>query len=95
VIIEASGNTHLAETIETLHRKIPRNLTWLALGNDVRLLTRNADEHAGILAAVDGGDPDLARTRVVAHAERARDLLVRTLGDTGAAGGRRVRDASR
>ena len=79
VIVEASGNKNLADTIETLHRKIPRNLTSLALGNDIRLLQRNADEHAGILAAVDRGDAEQARQLIVAHADRARDLLIRKL----------------
>jgi DNA-binding GntR family transcriptional regulator len=83
VIIDASGNRRLGETIEGLHRKIPRNLTWLALGNDARLLARNAEEHAEILAAVDRGDAEAARSLVVAHAEHARDLLVRKLDELG------------
>jgi DNA-binding GntR family transcriptional regulator len=85
VIVEASGNKNLADAIETLHRKIPRNLTALALGNDIRLLQRNADEHAEILAAVDRGDADEARHLIVAHAERARDLLIRKLDEQGTA----------
>jgi DNA-binding GntR family transcriptional regulator len=87
VIIEASGNKHLAETIESLHRKIPRSLTWVALGNDVRRLERNAAEHARILKAIDQGDPDLARELVQTHARHARDLLVRKLDESHSATG--------
>ncbi|MCU1394846.1 MAG: transcriptional regulator, GntR family [Ilumatobacteraceae bacterium] len=78
-IIEASGNNHLAEMIDGLHRKIPKNLTWLALGNDTRRLTRNAAEHTQILDAIDAGDGEQARALCVAHAQRASELLVRTL----------------
>lgn len=81
VIIEASGNTHLAEVYENLHHKVPRNLTWIALGNDVRRLEKDAAEHAGILEAIARGDAETARARLTEHVKRASDLLVRTVDE--------------
>jgi len=83
VIIEASGNKHLAEVIESLHRKVPRNLTWIALGNDIRRLEKDAAEHAGILDAISRGDGTAARAHLMSHAKRACDLLIRTVDDIG------------
>lgn len=83
VIIEAGGNTHLAEVIESLHRKVPRNLTWIALGNDIRRLEKDAAEHAGILDAISSGDATAARTQLIGHAKRASDLLIRTVDKIG------------
>ncbi|GEL21773.1 GntR family transcriptional regulator [Pseudonocardia sulfidoxydans NBRC 16205] len=81
VIIEAGGNKHLAEVLENLHHKVPRNLTWIALGNDVRRLEKDAAEHAGILDAISRGDANAARTRLTEHVKRASDLLVRTVDE--------------
>jgi DNA-binding GntR family transcriptional regulator len=80
VILEASGNSHLAEAVDRLHSEIPRNLTWLALGNDRRRLERNAADHSAIVAAIDAGQSEEARALLMAHAARARDLLLRTAG---------------
>jgi DNA-binding GntR family transcriptional regulator len=80
-LIEASGNRHLVEMIENLHRKIPRNLTWLGLEDDTRRLSRNADEHGEILRAISAGDSDEARRLVMQHAENAADSLVRVLDE--------------
>lgn len=38
-------------------------------------------EHAGILEAIEGGDPDQARERVESHLARARDQLLSFFGD--------------
>lgn len=81
VIIEAGGNKHLAEVIESLHRKVPSNLTWIALGNDIRRLEKDAAEHAGILDAISRGDAAAARTQLMSHAKRASDLLIRTMDE--------------
>lgn len=83
VIIEASGNKHLGEVYENLHHKVPRNLTWIALGNDVRRLEKDAAEHAGILDAISRGDAEAARARLTEHVKRASDLLVRTVDEIG------------
>lgn len=83
VIIEASGNKRLAEVVESLHRKVPRNLTWIALGNDIRRLEKDAAEHAAILDAIGRGDGTTARRELINHARRAADLLVRTVDEIG------------
>ena len=83
VIIEAGGNRHLADVYENLHHRVTRNLTWIALGNDIRRLEKDAAEHAGILDAICRGDGDAARTQLQEHAERASDLLVRTVDGYG------------
>lgn len=83
VIIEAGGNRHLTEVYENLHHKVPRNLTWIALGNDVRRLEKDAAEHAGILDAIGRGDAEAARALLTEHVKRASDLLVRTVDEIG------------
>lgn len=83
VIIEAGGNKHLAEMYENLHHKVPRNLTWIALGNDVRRLEKDAAEHAGILDAIGRGDSAATRALLTEHVKRASDLLVRTVDEIG------------
>lgn len=83
VIIEAGGNRHLAEVYENLHHKVPRNLTWIALGNDVRRLEKDTAEHAGILDAIRRGDAEAARALLTEHVRRATDLLVRTVDEIG------------
>lgn len=83
IIIEASGNTHLAEAIDSLHQRVPRNLTWIALGNDIRRLEKDAAEHAGILDAISRGDAKAVRAQLQEHSKRASDLLVRTVDEIG------------
>ncbi|WP_344414271.1 GntR family transcriptional regulator [Pseudonocardia ailaonensis] len=83
VIIEASGNRHLVEVVEGLHRKVPRNLTWIALGNDVRRLEKDAAEHARILDAIVRGDGAAARELLMSHARHAGELLVRAVDEIG------------
>jgi DNA-binding GntR family transcriptional regulator len=83
VIIEASGNKLLADVVESLHHKVPRNLTWIALGSDVRRLERDAAEHAAILDALTRGDGATAGTLLREHAKRASELLVRTVDEIG------------
>jgi DNA-binding GntR family transcriptional regulator len=81
VIVEASGNRTLQAVIDSLHQRVPFNLSWLALGHDLRLLRQNAAEHGRILQAVDAGQGDRARTLTMAHARRARELMVRKLDE--------------
>ncbi|GJF02391.1 MULTISPECIES: GntR family transcriptional regulator [Pseudonocardia] len=91
VVIEAGGNRHLSVVLETLHHKVPHNLTWLALGNDVRRLEKDAAEHAGILEAIGRGDAATTRARLTEHVRRASDLLVRRVDEIGRAGSARLR----
>ena len=79
IVLEASGNRTLAEVLDGLHRKIPRNLTWLGLGSDIRRLERNAAEHEQIFDAIAAGHSDRAAQLLLTHAQHASDLLVRAL----------------
>ncbi|CDR01305.1 GntR family transcriptional regulator [Streptomyces iranensis] len=75
-IIVASGNRQLEMSIEALHHRIPRGLTWTALGGDVRLLKDNAEEHARISAAIEARDEETARDLTIEHSRRAQELIV-------------------
>jgi DNA-binding GntR family transcriptional regulator len=79
IIIEASHNRTLAELLEGLYRKIPRNLTWLGLGSEIRRLERNAAEHEQIFDAINAGDKERTASLLMSHAQHARELLVRAL----------------
>lgn len=74
-IFDAAGNAQLEKSAEMLHHRLPRNVTWLALGSDPRLLTRNADEHENIAEAIGRRDADKARDLTVAHMDTARELI--------------------
>ncbi|WP_162795043.1 GntR family transcriptional regulator [Nonomuraea lactucae] len=75
-IVAACGNRQLQLTLETLHHRMPRNLSWTALNGDPRLLGENADEHAQIATAIDGRDGELARQHVMHHSRRAQELIL-------------------
>jgi DNA-binding GntR family transcriptional regulator len=85
IIVEASNNRTLAEVLEGLYRRIPRNLTWVGLGSDVRRLERNAAEHEQIFDAINAGDSERTASLLTAHARHARELLVRALDATASA----------
>lgn len=76
-VIEAAGSPQLAESVEALHHRIPRGLTWSALRSDPRLLRQNAETHKLITDAIDAGDADGARARVIEHGSRASELVMR------------------
>jgi DNA-binding GntR family transcriptional regulator len=72
---EAAGNEQLAAVIRHLHRTFPRNVTWAALHDSLRLLEENVAEHGRILAAIENGDAGGARHLMVDHVRRAGDLV--------------------
>ena len=74
-IIEAAGNARLAETIRTLHRSFPRNVTWSALSGNSHLLRENVDQHREILHALVAHDPGRARTAMTKHVRRSGELI--------------------
>ncbi|GAA5118233.1 GntR family transcriptional regulator [Haloechinothrix salitolerans] len=74
-IFDAAGNAQLEKSAEMLHHRLPRNITWLALRSDPRLLAQNADEHANIAEAIESRDGEKARELAVAHMDTARDLI--------------------
>jgi DNA-binding GntR family transcriptional regulator len=76
-IIEAAGSPQLALSVNALHHRIPRGLTWSALRADPRLLRQNAATHRDITDAVDAGDTEEARRRAIEHGRRAAELVMR------------------
>jgi DNA-binding GntR family transcriptional regulator len=75
VVHEAACNERLRRTIEDLHRSFPRNLTWSALGSDLRLLSENVAQHRAIRTAIEAGDGEEARRLMVSHVSRSGELL--------------------
>jgi DNA-binding GntR family transcriptional regulator len=76
-IQEAAGNARLGATLTDLHRSFPRDLTWLVLGENARLLEENVAQHEAILEAIERHDPKAARRRMVEHVRRAGELVMR------------------
>jgi DNA-binding GntR family transcriptional regulator len=74
-VLEAAMNGRLAEMIETLHRSVPRNLTWAALSDRGSVLQENIEQHREILQAIADHDPVAARTAMRAHVLRAGELV--------------------
>jgi DNA-binding GntR family transcriptional regulator len=78
VLHEASHNEVLRATIQQLHRRFPRNLTWGVL-SDLRLLTDNVSQHRAIREAVERRDGVAARELMQAHIRRSGELLAARL----------------
>jgi DNA-binding GntR family transcriptional regulator len=78
VLHEASHNEVLRTTIQQLHRRFPRNLTWGVL-SDLRLLTENVSQHRAIREAVERRDGVAARELMQAHIRRSGELLASRL----------------
>jgi DNA-binding GntR family transcriptional regulator len=74
---EAAGNARLAATLADLHRSFPRDLTWLVLGENTRLLEENVAQHEAILEAIERHDAKAARRRMVQHVRHAGELVTR------------------
>jgi DNA-binding GntR family transcriptional regulator len=77
VVQEASRNLRLIATIANLHQAFPRNLTWVALRDDPRLLEKNVEEHRRVLEAIEHGNEHEARTTMTEHIRRSGALVVR------------------
>lgn len=80
VVQEASSNHQLRQTIRGLHRSFPRNLTWEALGQDLRLLRENMTQHHAIRVAIESGDGAAARLLMVKHVKRSGELVALRAG---------------
>jgi DNA-binding GntR family transcriptional regulator len=78
-IQEAAGNRRLLATLADLHQSFPRHLTWIALGENARLLEENVSQHEAILAAIERHDADDARRLMVEHVVTAGELVTRRL----------------
>jgi DNA-binding GntR family transcriptional regulator len=77
VILEAAGNNRLAAILADLHQSFPRDLTWIVLGESSHLLDENVAQHAAVLEAIERGDAEGARRRMVDHVLSAGELVVR------------------
>lgn len=75
-VVEAAGNRQLTASLDALHHRLPRNLTWSGLSGDPRLLSRNADDHAAIAAAIGEGAGERARLLTLEHARRAAEMIL-------------------
>ena len=76
-IQEAAGNARLGSTLTDLHRSFPRDLTWISLEENTRLLDENVAQHEAILDAIERHDPVAARRCMVEHVRRAGELVTR------------------
>jgi DNA-binding GntR family transcriptional regulator len=83
-IQEAAGNTRLLTTLTELHRSFPRDLTWLVLGENARLLEENVAQHEAILEAIERHDPRAARRGMIEHVRRAGELVTRRFDERSA-----------
>jgi DNA-binding GntR family transcriptional regulator len=75
VIHAASRNRRLQKTVEELHLRFPRNLTWGALQGDSRLMGENVSTHEAVLEAIAARDGDRARRLMKQHVLRSGELL--------------------
>jgi DNA-binding GntR family transcriptional regulator len=76
-IQEAAGNRRLRTTLADLHQSFPRDLTWIVLGENAKLLEDNVAQHEAILAAIERHDPVGSRAAMVEHVLRAGQLVTR------------------
>jgi len=76
-IQSVAGNARLSAMLADLHRSFPRDLTWLVLGENARLLDENVSQHEDILDAIARHDSKAARRRMVEHVRRAGELVTR------------------
>ena len=76
-IQHAAGNARLRSTLADLHRSFPRDLTWISLEENARLLDENVAQHEAILEAIENHDPATARRRMIEHVRRAGELVTR------------------
>ena len=76
VVQEAAANERLRTAISDLHRSFPRNLTWAALRENVRLLDENIEQHQRIRESIESGDGELARREMRDHVHRSGELVV-------------------
>jgi DNA-binding GntR family transcriptional regulator len=75
VILAAAGNDRLRAMIADLHRAFPRSLTWNALVSAPGRLQENAAQHRRIREALEAGDGEEARRRMIQHVADAGGLV--------------------
>ena len=75
VILAAASNGRLRLMIADLHRAFPRSLTWSALVSSAGELEENAAQHRRIREAMEAGDGEGARRRMIEHVAHAGGLV--------------------
>jgi DNA-binding GntR family transcriptional regulator len=75
VILAAAGNDRLRLMIADLHRALPRSLIWGALLSRAGELAENAAQHRRIREALQAGDGEEARGRMIQHVAHAGSLV--------------------
>ena len=76
-LLDAGGNDQLRQSIDDLSRRLPRNMTFRAIGRDPHRLRINLEEHIAIADAVERHDAVAARERAREHLRRAAELVSR------------------
>ena len=77
VVIEAAGNRQLALTLEDVHRRLPRNLSFVAYEGSSRRLLENLREHDTLVAVIAAHDPIAARQLMTSHFRTANAATAR------------------
>ncbi|MDO8213617.1 GntR family transcriptional regulator [Conexibacter sp. CPCC 206217] len=77
IVQEAAGNPQLRASIEDLHRRLPRNITYSALSGDSRLLLDNVAQHEAIADAIARREPAAARAAMERHVRSSAELVAR------------------
>jgi DNA-binding GntR family transcriptional regulator len=76
-LLEAGGNDQLRQSIDDLSRRLPRNMTFRAIGRDPHRLRVNLEEHIAIADAIERHDAPAAREHARQHLRRAAELVSR------------------
>jgi DNA-binding GntR family transcriptional regulator len=76
VVIEASGNRRLKQTIQDLHLGFTRNIMLSALTMDGRRMRENVAQHEAILSAISRHDAVEGRRVMTHHILRSGELAV-------------------
>lgn len=76
-IQEAAGNRRLRRTLADLHESFPRDLTWIVLAENARLLEENVAQHEAILTAIERHEPEESRRLMSEHVLTAGELVTR------------------
>lgn len=77
VIVEAADNRQLSLTLADLHRRVPRNLSFVAYQSNTHKLVKNLEEHESIAEAIASHDSHAARRLMTAHFKNANAATAR------------------
>jgi DNA-binding GntR family transcriptional regulator len=73
-ILAAAGVRVLTDSIHSLHRLVPRNLTWSAIRTR-RMLEDNVEQHKRVLDALELNDATAARAAMRTHVRRSGEMV--------------------